>query len=293
MSRKPDPGNAVRDPLRTPPPADQAGRGRRSPLAVLALVAAVGLLSSGASFVAQDGASPGGGAQPPSLDELRITMDKWLQTQQIIGKESREWQQGREILTARLQLVQTEIATLRQTIDQAKGGVAEANRKRDELLAENEKLKATGAQLVAGAAAMEGDVRKLFATLPEPVRVRLQPLAQRLPEDSGRTTVSAAERYQNVLGILNEVAKANSEISVVYEVRNLEGGRAAEVQAMYAGLAQAWYVSASGEAGIGRPGPDGWTWEPRNAIAGAVLLAIDIVQGKHSPAFVPLPVTIQ
>ena len=62
---------------------------------------------------------------------------------------------------------------------------------------------------------------------------------------------------------------------------------------IYVGLAQAYYVSAKGEAGIGRPSEDGWKWEPSKAIAADVLQAIEIIQGKHSPAFVPLPVKLQ
>ena len=52
-------------------------------------------------------------------------------------------------------------------------------------------------------------------------------------------------------------------------------------------------VFISGEAGIGRPSDDGWKWEPSASIGRDVTTALEIVQGKHSPAFVPLPVTLQ
>jgi hypothetical protein len=96
-----------------------------------------------------------------------------------------------------------------------------------------------------------------------------------------------------VLGILNEVNKANSEIAVNYEVHELADGKPSEVQAIYVGLAQAYYVNARGDAGIGNPSADGWKWEPTKAIAGEVLMALEILQGKQSPAFVPLPVKLQ
>ena len=50
---------------------------------------------------------------------------------------------------------------------------------------------------------------------------------------------------------------------------------------------------ARADAGIGRPGPGGWQWEPARAIAGEVLKAIEVIQGKHTPVFVPLPVRLQ
>ena len=78
-----------------------------------------------------------------------------------------------------------------------------------------------------------------------------------------------------------------------YEVHDLADGKPSEVQALYIGLAQAYFVSARGEAGIGRPGPDGWKWVPSKTVAADVLNALEIFQGKQSPAFVPLPVKLQ
>jgi hypothetical protein len=76
-------------------------------------------------------------------------------------------------------------------------------------------------------------------------------------------------------------------------VHTLAGGKPSEVKAIYVGLAQAYYVGSNGEAGIGRPRAEGWQWEPSNAIATDVLTTLEIVQGTHSPAFVPLPVKLQ
>lgn len=228
-----------------------------------------------------------------SLEETRLTMDKWIETQQIISKERREWQQGREILAGRVELVKNEIASLTEKIAQAQASVDDASRKREALLAENERLKAVAARLTESATAMEADVRRMCKSLPEPIQQRIDKLRQRIPEDPAATKVSVAERFQNVLGILNEVNKANGEITVNYEVHPLSDGRPAEVQAVYVGLAQAWFVSGGGEAGIGRPTADGWKWENSKAIARDVMTALEIVQGKQSPAFVPLPVKLK
>ncbi|MFO0827657.1 MAG: DUF3450 family protein [Phycisphaerales bacterium] len=228
-----------------------------------------------------------------SLEETRLMLGKWIETQQIIAKERNEWQQGKEILLSRIDLAQKEVSALEDKIKVAESSVAETAAKRKDLDAENEKLKAASADLAQSVKAMESEVRRLFKTLPEPIQQKLQPLYQRIPEDPDNTRVTVAERFQNVLGILNEVNKDNNEITVNYEVRTLADGKPSEVRAMYVGLAQGYYVSAGGEAGIGRPGPDGWTWEPSKAVASDVLTALDIIQGKHTPAFVPLPVKLQ
>lgn len=259
-------------------------RRRGSTLSAVALGAVLALPSS-----LQSRDAPAG----PSLEETRLVMGKWIETQQILSKERNEWQQGKEVLVGRLEVVKKEISTLEEKIQEAQTGVAEAEKKRAALVAENGELKAVGTQLSDSALRMEGEVRRLLRSVPEAISTKLAPLSQRMPDDPEKAKVSVAERFQNVIGILNEVNKANNEITVAYEVHDLADGKPSEVQAIYVGLAQAYFVSARGEAGIGRPGPDGWKWEPSNTVANDLTTALEILQGKQSPAFVPLPVKLK
>lgn len=229
----------------------------------------------------------------PTLEETRLTLSKWIETQQIISKERNDWQQGKEILEGRIELVGKEVGQLQDRIRQSEEAVAESNRKRDELTRQNDQLKEVGSQLSAAVTEMEAKVRRLSKLAPEGVATRLAPLLQRIPADPATTRVTVAERFQNVLGILNELNKANSEITIAYEIRKLPDGSSSEVQVIYIGLAQAYFLSPRGEAGIGRPTDSGWEWEPAPDQSGAILTALEIIQGKHPPAFVPLPIKIQ
>lgn len=253
---------------------------------------------------AQDGATPGQNPvqsrevvpesnSEPTLAESRLTMGKWIETQQLIGRERNEWSQGKEILKGRVELIGKEVASLQEKIGQSESSVAESGKTFAGLVEQREELKAASAQLVASVTLMEAEVKKIAPMIPDPVRAKLAPLFARLPEDPSTTKVSIAERFQNVLGILNEVNKANSEITVNYEVRTLADGTSSEVQAIYVGLAQAYYISPRGEAGIGRPSADGWKWESAKASADKILTVLEIIQGKQTPAFVPLPVKIK
>ena len=169
----------------------------------------------------------------------------------------------------------------------------ESNTKRDQLIAENDLLKSSTSQLANAVTVMEEQVRKLSKLMPEPVAARLLPLLQRIPVDPTNTRVSTAERFQNVLGILTELNKVNSELAVTYEIKTLADGSSSEVQVLYIGLAQAYYISPRGEGGIGRPTEDGWKWEPAPATSNSILKALEIIQGKETPTFVPLPMKIQ
>ncbi len=232
-------------------------------------------------------------SERPSLEGTRLTLEKWIQTQSLIGKERSDWNQGKDILSGRVELGKKEVTTLTEKIKSAEAAAAKGADKRTALLAENEQLKATILQVTTSVARLEGEVLRLFKLLPDPVRARVQPLLQRIPDDSANTKVSTSERFQNVVGILSAVGKANQEINVVYEVRKLADGKPAEVKTMYVGLAQAYYVSGNGEAGIGRPSEDGWRWEPAKQVAPDILRALEVIQLKHSPVFVPLPVKLQ
>lgn len=248
--------------------------------------AGIGLLAWGVMSMSGDGPTP------PTLEETRLAMSKWIETQQIIARERNDWQQSKEVLTGRLEVVGKEAATLEQKIQEANVKAAETDARRAALLAQNDELKAAGEQLSQSVGAMEREVRALCKRLPEPLLAKLQPLLARIPEEGSAARVSVAERFQNVLGIVDTVNKANNEISVGYEVHTLADGHPSEVRVLYVGLAQAYYVSGKGEGGIGRPGPEGWVWEPSVAIANDVTTALEILEGKHTPAFVPLPVKL-
>ncbi len=229
----------------------------------------------------------------PDLEETRLKMEKWIETQQIISKERKEWQQGKEILAGRIDPIKKELESIKEKIQQAELSAQESNRKKEELQVENNTLRAIQQKLTDGIVGIEGNIRKLFPQLPDPIKTRIQPLYQRIPQDTTKTQVSIAERYQNVLGILNELNKSNNEITVNYEVHTLSDGKPSEVKVFYVGLAQAYYVSSRGEAGIGQPGPDSWKWEPSSTISLNVTKSLEIIQGKQTPDFVLLPVKIQ
>lgn len=228
-----------------------------------------------------------------SLDEAKLTMAKWIETQQIISKERTDWQQGKDVLLGRLDLVKKEIASLEAKIAEAQSGVTETQTKRDSLTSELDGLTQALRDLGTTVTGMESRLKGILPRVPEPIKEKLMPLIKRIPEDPTSTPASVAERFQNVLGILNEVNRANTDIVSSQEVRLLANGKPSQVRVMYLGLAQAYYLSPTGETGIGRPTADGWVWEPSSAISRDVLLAFEVLQGKHKPAFVGLPVRMQ
>jgi len=240
------------------------------------------------------GGAKSSGQEGESLDSTRMALAKWVDVRRLISKEKRDLALAKEMLTERIELLHREIESLQIKIGQAEESIAEADEKRMGMLAENEKLKQGGAVLAERATALEASIKQLLVRLPDPIRERVKPLSQQLPEDSGATELSVSERFQNILGILNEVNRFNGEITVTSEVRLLSDGTSVEVTALYVGISQGYYVGANDSvAGTGVAGSDRWMWSPANEAAAQIAKVIAIARNEQVASFVRLPIEIK
>jgi hypothetical protein len=204
------------------------------------------------------------------IETARATLEKWLLTQQLIAKEKADWALGRQTLQDQIELVQRELDAERARLETATASLADA------------------------AGVLEQRTRELLLRLPEPIRVRVRPLSQRLPEKPEEQRPALGPRFETVVGLLNEVDKFQREVTLTSEVRELGDGTAAEVTALYLGLGQGWYVGVGGRvAGVGRAEPEGWTWSALNGAAPAVAEAIAILKNEKVARFVPLPLGVR
>lgn len=227
------------------------------------------------------------------VDDARATLEQWVETRRLISQERRDWTLGREMLTDRIDVVQREIESLRETIVTAEAGVTDTGEKRGELDAENERYQEVSRGLLDTIGALEARTAALLPRLPEPIRERVRPLSQRFPENPDETDLSLSERFMNVVGVLNAVNKFNREITVTSEVRTLSGGATAEVTAVYVGIGHGYYVSGDGlAAGVGTATSDAWGWTPAAGAAAEIARAISILENEEVAGFVKLPVWI-
>jgi septal ring factor EnvC (AmiA/AmiB activator) len=86
-------------------------------------------------------------ADAPTPDSARQTLAKWVETQQLIAKEKRDWADGKEILTSRIDVLKGEIESVKGNLAEARKTSAEANSKKAGTIAESETLQDVGAGL--------------------------------------------------------------------------------------------------------------------------------------------------
>ncbi len=229
-----------------------------------------------------------------AIDKTRATLEQWVQTQRVISQERKDWALAREILGQKIDLVQREIESLQGKIKDANTSIADADTKRAELIKDNDKLKDASSALSKTLVTLEDRIKRLTRRLPDPIRERIKPLSQRIPDKPDQTNLSISERFQNIVGILNEVDKFNRDITVTSEVRNLPDGSSVEVATLYIGIGQAYYVGAKGTvAGSGIPTDQGWAWKPNNQFAPQISELIAIFKNEKAASFVRVPVEIR
>jgi len=229
------------------------------------------------------------------IGQAKETLDKWYETQRILSKEETDWRVGREIMQDRVDLTKRESESVREKITKTQQEIAESEKKIAELKQVNETLKKGLAPLQHDIRTLELRVLSLVSRTSETVRQRVAPLTQRIPTTPTTSKLSISERYQNVIGVLNELNKVAREISIASEVRALKDGKQAEVTVFYIGLSQAYYVNEKSRiAGVGHLDEGGvWRWDEENQLVDAVAQVLGIYKGEKPAAYVPLAIKIQ
>ncbi len=243
-------------------------------------------------------------AQAPdeSTDQVglsREVLKQYYKTQELIAKEKTDWALAEEILGDRIDLIRSQITELEEKTKNEEAKITEADKEREKLRADLDDLKVVETLQAERLVGLETRVQDLLERLPAPLQDKIIPLVERLPErgtPQEDIKLSIAQRYQNVLGILNEVNKFHADVIITQERRTIEGDREAEVSSLYFGLGQALYAGSgetAEEAGVGFPGPAGFEWDRRAFAAEEIGLLIKIYNGETVAKYVPVSVTIK
>ena len=234
------------------------------------------------------------GPENVKMQDLRSLLNKWVETKKLISKEKQQWQEQKEVLRGRLDPVDNQIEKMQQKIKQTQEQIAAAEQKNQKLTDKNQRLQKSVALLKTHIGQLESQLQDLVPSLPAPLQDKISKLTQQLPQDSAEVKLGLSQRYQNVVGILNEINKFNNEVVVTTEVRKIAAEQRLEVKVMYFGLAQAYFCNNSGTVGgYGVPAADGWHWQRQDDIAAKVASAIAMYRNETPAEYVSLPVTLK
>jgi hypothetical protein len=229
-----------------------------------------------------------------ALTETRSTLEKWVETRQLISKTRADWQTDKETLEQTIALYEREL----KSIDEQQSKVSTNNAQVTKEMAEAEALKQSSAEANEAArqfaVGFEAKLKAMAPKLPVPLQDIIKKDLARLPADPANTKMLAAERVQACVSVLNELDKFNNGVNLFSEKRKNSAGEEVAVDTLYVGLGAAYFVNDAGDfAGTGAAGPNGWEWSVKPEIAPAVRTAVKVYRSEHSPTFIKLPVTIQ
>jgi len=229
-----------------------------------------------------------------TLNDTRSTLEKWVETRQLISKTRADWQTDKETLEQTVALYERELKSIEEQMSKVSTNNVQVTKE----MAEADALKKSSAEANEAArqftVTFEAKIKQITPKLPAPLQDILKKDLARMPADPANTKMLAAERVQVCVSVLNELDKFNNSVNLFSEKRKNSAGEEVAVETMYVGLGGAYFVNDAGDfAGVGTPGANGWTWTTKPEIAPAVRTAVKVYRSEHPPAFVKLPVTIQ
>lgn len=214
----------------------------------------------------------------------------WMQFRIESARLKDDWRSQREIMESLVTGLQERAKTLEENRELAKAKAAHEQEEiadirakqqaaTDDLKQSETRLKALSAQLLA-------------------LRQRLPPRLSEALEMSYRTlaseNLSASERMQVAMNVLNRSAQFNRLVSVGQDALTLPGEPPDKYyQVVYWGLSHGYAIDGiSHRAWLGSPGPRGWQWEPQPGAYDSVVKLIAIASGKADPEYVAVPAVV-
>jgi hypothetical protein len=229
-------------------------------------------------------------ANDVKLSDTRAVVQQWIETRRAASDAKNQWATEKELITASIRMFERELDDLRQRQDSLGGQSEVVDREQRELEEEKHLLDEATRRMAELATTLEGRLRALTPQFPEPLQRRIEPLLGRFPETPGDTRMTAAERMQNVVTLLSEAERFNASISVESEIRRNAVGLEVQVETLYLGLAQGYFVGEEGRfAGVTVPTGSGWQAIERSELGPRIRKAIAMYRNQQPAAFVALP----
>lgn len=231
-----------------------------------------------------------------ALENARSTLQRWVETRQIIAQEKTEWLAEEKTLKESIEFMKAEIESLSEAIEVAKEDITSQGDNEKKLTSEIEEYEAAIDIVEAAVPVFEAKLVELSSIFPAVFVEKVATQMRRIPDPKLDRSIDMPleERIQNVISILKHIEYFNKTINLSSELREANG-ETVEVRTLYVGLGQAYFSDeAMTTAGYGYPVVGkGWEWIERPEIAEAVNDAILVADNRKPALFVSVPVSLQ
>lgn len=218
---------------------------------------------------------------------------KWIEARKLISREKADWAEDKVMINESIRVFKSQSESVSTDIEKAEESTARTQTEYDKLKTENEDIISANDKLTELVKDYEKRMVSLVKRLPSTLQERISSLTNKLPEDSEKSKAPITNRMQVVVAILGELEKFQNAITVVNELRKVSSGEELEVQTLYLGLGQAYFVDQSATyAGVGIPGESGWEWKDQPGLGKIIRNVIEQYEESATASFSLLPVEI-
>ena len=225
-----------------------------------------------------------------NFKDTTTLIQEWVQTEQLIGKESTDWSKEKAALIDIRDALKKEILELDQRLAESEQEAVGAAKQRTELLEQKDEIEETTRSLLDNIDSLEAQVHKSYQLLPTPLAKRLQPFREKLSSAQGQNNISLKQRIDTLLSLLQAISLFHRNVTLERQEFSLEDGVSREFQVLYFGLGVAYFVNESGTvAGYGKPTSQGWEWKRQDSLSKEISTGVDMVNNRAMPRFLTLP----
>ena len=229
-------------------------------------------------------------ANASSPQDVRTIIQKWVETEKLVSEEEQAWQENEAAMQDLIMALEKEEQILKEKIETAKNLTFQADKERSELLKERNEYQLSSTSLSGKINDYERQVANLLRSLPPLLKQELADLSKNLIDNEN---ASLSVRARTVVSIISQIEKFDNNITLTKDVREISPDKEVEVDILYIGLAEAFYVDRNTEfAGWGEITPEGWDWQENNEMATEVRQAVEIYESRIAPDLVELPLKI-
>ena len=230
-------------------------------------------------------------------EELRVTVNEWVEAMRQIQQEENDWTRDQEVLTFYKEGLQSEIATLKEQIASAKTRKEGGDQQSLDKVSERDRLTAAEVELKTQLRIMEEDLASKFPLFPEPLRKNpkvtqgMEAIQKCLLLPADAQTELISKRLVTVTELMADVEKFQQGVHVFPELHKNSKGEEFNMQVVYFGLAFAYAVNENGSFALaGRANADGWKFQERNELAPQILKLLVTATSETEVSFTNLPI---
>ena len=223
----------------------------------------------------------------------RELVSQWVKTQQLISQPKRDWLVEKDFLQSVIELNQSELEKTQKNqkeLDQQSATLEEDFNKQEK---QKNDLESVESEITTKIQNAEAKLVALVAGLPEPLKEKIEPLVSKLPKVGVKVPVSI--RLQTLVGLMNEIEKWDSSITLDSQAYTPLKGNSLLVDVIYIGLAQGYFSNndeTKAVAGVIVPGKDGWVFKEKNNLAEKIRKIVEVYNGR-SAEYTNIPIEIK